>query len=245
MTIRVLFFGVVKDLVGRPNDTLVVSEGARVEEVLALYLKQTPRLRSLLPSLAFSVNQEYASADRVLADEDELGLLPPVSGGAADPPSGEDEIRIVREPITPQVVIAKLKCPEHGAVVAFEGIVRDNSRGRRTLRLDYEAHEPMAQKQMETLAEQARTRFGVSGVSIVHRLGCLQVGETSVLVAVASSHRAAAFDACRWIIDTLKKTVPIWKKEHFEDGAVWADGEPCPKEMHRHSGIATKEPHLT
>jgi len=124
-------------------------------------------------------------------------------------------------------------------------VVRDNTRGRRTLYLDYEAYEAMALPQMEALAAQARTRFNVRGVSIIHRLGRLEIGETSVLIVVASAHRGPAFEACRWIIDTLKKTVPIWKKEYFEDGAVWADGEPFPEEIHRPGGITGTTPHHT
>jgi molybdopterin synthase catalytic subunit len=109
--------------------------------------------------------------------------------------------------------------------------VRNQTRGRRTLFLNYEAYEEMALKQIEELARRALAEFKVRDVAIVHRLGRLEIGETSVLIAVASAHRAAAFDACRWLIDTLKRTVPIWKKEHFEDGAVWADGEPFPDEI--------------
>ena len=118
-------------------------------------------------------------------------------------------------------------------MAVFDGIVRDNSRGRRTLYLDYTAYEPMALAKMEQLAQQALGRFAVRDVRIVHRVGRLQIGESSVYIAVASAHRAAAFDACRWLIDTLKTTVPIWKKEYFQDGAVWADGEPFPPEIPR------------
>jgi molybdopterin synthase catalytic subunit len=144
----------------------------------------------------------------------------------------------VRERIDAKAVVARLKCPADGAAVIFDGVVRDNTRGRRTLYLDYEAYEAMALKQMEALAAEARTRFGVRGASIVHRLGRLEIGETSVLIVVAAAHRSAAFEACRWIIDTLKKTVPIWKKEYFEDGAVWADGEAFPEEIRRSGGTA-------
>ncbi len=128
-------------------------------------------------------------------------------------------------------VVAGVKAGADGAVCVFDGIVRDNTRGRRTLYLDYEAYREMALEQMRGLADEARTRFGVRDVAMVHRLGRLGVGETSVLIAVASAHRGAAFEACRWLIDTLKKTVPIWKKETFADGAVWADGEPFPEEI--------------
>ena len=113
--------------------------------------------------------------------------------------------------------------------MVFDGIVRNNTRGRKTLYLDYEAYEEMALKQMEELAVEAQAKFGVREVRIVHRLGRLMVGETSVLIVVASAHRGQAFDASRWVIDTLKKKVPIWKKETFEDGVVWADGEPFPE----------------
>ena len=128
-------------------------------------------------------------------------------------------------------IVAGMKAGADGAVCVFDGIVRDNSRGRKTLHLDYEAYREMALEQMRGLAGEAVTRFGVRDVALVHRLGRLVVGETSVLVVVASAHRGAAFDACRWLIDTLKKTVPIWKKEQFVDGASWADGEAFPSSI--------------
>jgi molybdopterin synthase catalytic subunit len=140
---------------------------------------------------------------------------------------------IIREAIDAQQVLASLKRGEDGAAVVFEGVVRNQTRGRKTLYLDYEAYEEMALQQMEGLASQSLKQFPIRDVAVVHRLGRLEIGETSVLVVVASAHRAAAFDACRWLIDTLKRTVPIWKKEHFEDGAVWADGEPFPAEIPR------------
>jgi molybdopterin synthase catalytic subunit len=137
-------------------------------------------------------------------------------------------IEIVRAVIAAEAIVHEMKADADGAVCVFDGIVRDNTRGRKTLHLDYEAYEGMALEQMRGLAAEAVTKFGVRDVALVHRLGRLVVGETSVLVVVASAHRGAAFDACRWLIDTLKKTVPIWKKEQFVDGAIWADGEPFP-----------------
>ena len=128
-------------------------------------------------------------------------------------------------------VLAAIKAGADGAVVVFDGVVRNNTRGRQTLHLDYEAKMPMALKQMQTLALEAMTKFGVRDVAVLHRLGRLKVGETSVLIVVASAHRGAAFEACRWVIDTLKKTVPIWKKETFVDGAEWVDGEPFPPDV--------------
>jgi len=125
-------------------------------------------------------------------------------------------------------VLAEIKAGADGAVCCFEGIVRNNTRGRETIYLDYEAYREMALGQMEALAAEALTKFAVRDVALLHRLGRIEIGATSVLIVVASAHRGAAFDACRWLIDTLKKQVPIWKKETFVDGAVWADGEPFP-----------------
>jgi MoaE-MoaD fusion protein len=242
MQIRVLFFGVLKDLVGRSSDVVDLPEGARVRDLLSHYVRQTPRLEGMQAALALSVNQEYARADHELVSGDEVALLPPVSGGATADETAQGAVRIVRERIATDPVLAALKRPEDGAAVIFEGVVRNNTRGRRTLYLDYEAYEAMALKQMEGLAGEARDRFGVRAVSIIHRLGRLEIGETSVLIAVASAHRGAAFDACRWLIDTLKKTVPIWKKEYFEDGAVWADGEPFPDEIRQAAGTIGANP---
>ena len=149
------------------------------------------------------------------------------------------KVEIVWKKINSQAVIEGIKRPEDGAVAVFEGIVRNHSRNRRTLYLDYEAYEPMAVTKLKALAEQALAQFAVREVAVVHRLGRLEIGETSVLIVVASAHRGAAFDACRWLIDTLKKTVPIWKKEHFEDGAVWADGEPFPEEIAKPANISS------
>jgi MoaE-MoaD fusion protein len=240
MQIRVLFFGVLKDLVGRSSETIELPEGATVEAVLHHYSLQAPRFEAMLPSLALSVNQEYSRGDWVLRPGDEVALLPPVSGGAREPVP--DQVRIVREPINAQAAVEKLKMPEDGAAVIFDGVVRNQTRGRRTLYLDYEAYEAMALKKMDELAEEARSRFDVRQVAMVHRLGRLEIGETSVLIVVAAAHRGPAFEACRWIIDTLKKTVPIWKKEYFEDGAVWADGEPFPDEIRQGAGTKREPP---
>ncbi|MGA6985861.1 MAG: molybdenum cofactor biosynthesis protein MoaE [Terriglobales bacterium] len=250
MKIGVLFFGVLKDVVGRTDETVDLPEGACVQDVLFYYARKAPRFEAMMPSLAISVNQEYSGVDHALREGDEVGLLPPVSGGSAEgsqvpgeaPGELPGEVRIVRERIDTGAVVARLKRPADGAAVIFDGVVRDNSRGRRTLYLHYEGYEAMALKQMEALAVAARTRLGVRGVSIVHRLGRLEIGETSVLIVVAAAHRGVAFEACRWIIDTLKKTVPIWKKEYFEDGAVWADGEPFPDEIRSPRGTAGERP---
>ena len=235
MRVRVLFFGVLKDLVGRTGELLELPDGAVVREVLSHYLSEVPRMREALASIAVAVNQEYAGAETVLRSDDEVALLPPVSGGSGKAAS------IVRDAIDTQGVLARIKRGEDGAAVVFEGVVRNQTRGRRTLYLEYEAYEEMALDQMEGLAEQALKQFQVREVALVHRLGRLEIGETSVLIVVGSAHRAAAFDACRWLIDTLKRTVPIWKKEYFEDGAVWADGEAFPEEIPRAQGSPGRE----
>ena len=148
---------------------------------------------------------------------------------------------MVREPIDTLRVLAQIKRPEDGAAIVFEGVVRNSTRGRQTLYLDYEAYEEMALKQMEDLAAEALTQFKIREVAMVHRLGRLQIGETSVLIVVASAHRAPAYEASRWLIDTLKRKVPIWKKEYFVDGAIWADGEPFPADIARAQGSPSQQ----
>jgi molybdopterin synthase catalytic subunit/molybdopterin converting factor small subunit len=235
MRVQILPFGVLKDALS--PSLLDLPSQATVGDLLAILrerLHDAPSAVRLLPRIAISVNAEYAGHEQILEEGDQVGLLPPVSGGSG-PLEVEEATPIVtcltREPIPAHALVAAAKQGSDGAVVVFDGIVRDNTRGRKTLFLDYEAYEEMAAKQIADLAGQAVERFGVRAVTLVHRLGRLQIGETSVLIVVASAHRGAAFEACRWLIDTLKKTVPIWKKETFVDGAVWADGEPFPPEL--------------
>jgi molybdopterin synthase catalytic subunit/molybdopterin converting factor small subunit len=242
MQVTVLFFGVVRDLVGRSHDALTLPDGARVSDLLAHYEASVPRLKDFLPAVALSINQEYAPPGATLHDRDEIALLPPVSGGQEEDRRIAVHVALVHDRIVTETVLAEIKQPQDGAVVVFEGIVRDHTRGRRTLYLDYEAYEPMARRKLEELSEEALERFEIREVVLVHRLGRLQHTETSVLIAVASAHRAAAFEACRWLIDTLKKTVPIWKKEYFEDGAVWADGEPFPDDIPTASFTLARRP---
>ena len=141
------------------------------------------------------------------------------------------QVELTRDTIDTPAIVAAVKQGTDGAVTVFDGIVRDNTRGRRTLYLDYTALQPLALAEMRKLAAEAIARFTVRDVALVHRLGRLQIGETSVLIAVASAHRGATFDACRWLIDTLKRTVPIYKREIFEDGAEWGHGEPFPPDL--------------
>ncbi len=147
------------------------------------------------------------------------------------PPSG-DLILLVHETIDADALVERVRTGADGAIVTFDGCVRNQSHGRRTLYLDYEAYESMALAKMGEIAAEVHAKFAIDRVAIAHRLGRLEIGETSVFIAVSAPHRAAAFDACRHAIDILKRSVPIWKKEYFEDGAVWADGElpPVPQD---------------
>ncbi|HEX3660218.1 MAG TPA: molybdenum cofactor biosynthesis protein MoaE [Acidobacteriaceae bacterium] len=231
MRITLLAFGMLRELLGNAAAPLDVPAGATVRDVLERCRALAPEKEGLWSAVAVAVNEEYVRAGHRLAEGDEVALLPPVSGGADVDPGGAPYVRIVHERIVAQEIIPALERAEDGAVTIFDGIVRNHSRGRRTLYLKYEAYEAMALKKMEELAAEAKVRYPVRNVALVHRLGRLEIGESSVLVAVFSAHRGAAFDACRWLIDTLKQTVPIWKKEFFEDGAVWGQGDPFPAEL--------------
>jgi len=250
MRVNVLYLGMLREMAGRDSEAVELTEGASVGELFAAAQQRIPQLAGFQRAVAIAVNYEYSSSDRVLHDGDEVALIPPVSGGAPDriepegatPMQKTEHAALTRQPIDGPALAAAIRQPDDGAVVVFDGIVRNQTRGRRTLHLEYTAYEPMALQQMEQLAVQAKANFAVREVRLAHRLGRLGIGETSVCIAVASAHRAAAFDACRWLIDTLKKTVPVWKKEFFVDGAVWADGEPFPPEVPVAGGGASKRP---
>jgi molybdopterin synthase catalytic subunit len=237
MKVHVLFFGMLKEVAGRSSELFELPEDSSAQSLLAILMEKYPGIRESLASIAIAVNQHYRPPDTKLRDGDEIALLPPVSGGAgADDASTKpstSHAAITHQVIQVQRIVDSLKRGEDGATLFFEGIVRNQTRSRKTLFLDYEAYDDMALAQMESLATQALGQFQIRDLVLVHRLGRIEIGETSVLIAVVSAHRAAAFEACRWLIDTLKRTVPIWKKEYFKDGAVWADGEPFPPEIPR------------
>lgn len=228
MRVRVLFFGQLKEITGVAQEDAELSDGARVEDLFERYGRRFPKLAAFRSSIAASVNQEYSGWRAPLASGDEVAFLPPVSGGQHVAVE-EDIFQLVREPIRPREIVEGLKAPEDGAVVVFDGFVRNNFKGRQTLYLEYESYEPMAYAKMREIGAEIRAKFPVHRLAIVHRLGRLEIGETSVWIAVSSPHRGAAFDACRYAIDTLKRSVPIWKKEYFVGGAVWADGELPPQ----------------
>jgi len=223
--VHLVSFGPLKSAFAEGGEWRELSAGETVGALVERLRAEKRISEAALASAAVAVNQSYVTLAHALEDGDEVAILPPVSGGA------EPLVALVREPIDAEAITRALKAGSDGAVVVFEGIVRDNTRGRKTLHLDYEAYEEMALRQLHLLRSEAIEHHGARDVAIVHRLGRVVVGETSVLVVVASAHRGVGFEACRWVIDTLKKTVPIWKKEQFVDGAVWADGEPFPEEI--------------
>lgn len=220
MKVKVLFFGLTRDLTGLEQEEVEIPEGVSLGDLRRQYEGRFPRLREISRSLIASLNQEIAQPAEVLRDQDEVAFLPPVSGGA-----GDDVCQITREVIQTSHLAGYLKSDPDGAVVVFEGIVRNHSQGRRTLYLEYEAYEPMALRTMREIGEETHRNFPIDRIAMVHRVGRLEIGETSVAIVVASPHRKEAFEACRYAIDRLKQIVPIWKKEHFEDGTVWAESE--------------------
>lgn len=193
-------------------------DGATPAQVWKALLSSYPRLGALPSPFAFAVNDEYVPSETPLHPHDELVLVPPVSGGS-------EHIELVETPIDIGAIVQRVSHPQAGAVVLFLGTVRDNSRGRHVTRLEYEAYPAMARKAMHKVAEEAQRQWPLLAIAIVHRLGPLKVGETSVAIAVSAGHRRQAFEAGQFAIDTLKQTVPIWKKEIWEGGAVWVGSE--------------------
>ena len=225
MRIKVLFFGLAHDLTGFGQEQVEVSDGERLDDLCRRYEGRFPRLREMAGSLLTAVNQEVVERSQPLRDGDEVAFLPPVSGGAPGSAGGRDFYRITRDVIRTAELADQLKAPEEGAVVIFEGIVRNHLHGRKTRYLEYEAYEPMAVRKMEEIGEEAKGKFAIDRVGMIHRVGRLEIGETSVAIIVTAAHRGPAFEACHYAIDRLKQIVPIWKKEYFDDGAVWAEGE--------------------
>ena len=229
MRLKVLLFARLKELAGQETIEIELESPLSIMEVWKLLCERYPPLKATEGSVIFSQNQEFAELQTVLQEGDELAIFPPVSGGSLHPgavfPADEDGnvFQIIHTPIPIEPLIAQLSQPGNGAVVIFSGIVRDNTGGRRTRFLEYEAYVPMALRKMEEIGRSLKQQWPVDRVGIVHRLGRLEIGEASIVIVVTSSHRKAAFEACRSAIDTLKKIVPIWKKEYFEDGEVWVE----------------------
>jgi len=216
--VRVRLFARYREALGRERLEVDLPEGGTVEAAWSAIADRHPELAPYRPFTLFAVGQDYVSPDHRLRPDDELFLFPPVSGGGA----GADIYRVVTEPLSPDAIAAEVDDPGAGGIVIFSGVVRNETGGRPVKFLEYEAHAPMAEVKMREIGEAVRVRWpGVRRVAMLHRIGRLEIGEASVLIAVAAAHRADAFEACRYAIDTLKRIVPVWKKEHFEDGEVW------------------------
>jgi MoaE-MoaD fusion protein len=225
ISIKVLFFGAARDAVGTAEMELFLSGAGTTANALERLKEQYPKLDRFGRSLLLAVNQEYARGETRLNDGDELAVFPPVSGGATQLTTDSGFFELTVDPIDIGEVARRVVRPECGATVTLDGYAREWTRGRRTLYLVYEAYEPMALQEMQRLGREAHDRLDIAYTGIVHRTGRLEIGETSVVISVGAPHRKAAFEACEWAIRELKRTVPIWKKEVFEGGEVWVEGE--------------------
>jgi molybdopterin synthase catalytic subunit len=223
--ITALLFGQAREFVGASTLDLEVEEPVTVQSAFAVIKAQHPKLAQMERSLLFAVNEEYASPSHTMSNGDRLAILPPVSGGQSE---GEDIFEITREPIDIAGLRSRLLRGDSGAVVIFDGVARNNTKGRRTLYLEYEGYTEMALRTLAQIGLEVHERWPVNRVGIIHRLGRIEISESSVVICVTSAHRRIAFEACQYAIDRLKKIVPIWKKEYFEDGAVWVEGEAMP-----------------
>lgn len=228
--VKVLFFGLLKDITGHQEEWFEAPEGSTLQGVFDAYAARHPRLAELSSSIVLAANQQFGARSRVLFDGDEVAFLPPVSGGAdryflrIDRPGGHFSA-LTREVIETRAIADAILRPEDGAVVHFEGVVRNNTKGRKTRYLEYEAYESMAVDTMARIGDEIAQQFEIGRIAMVHRLGRLEIGEASVAVVVSSPHRKAAFDAALEGINRLKRFVPVWKKEFFEDGEVWVEGD--------------------
>ena len=244
MLVKVLFFGMLRDLVGHSEQELELPENACLGSVLTHYTEHFPQLLKMSDSILLAHNQQFATRDSTLADGDEVAMMPPVSGGTKSytPPAKSLESEqsdtwlacaqdnygfygLTRHVIDLEDVKQRVVSTHSGALLTFEGIVRDNSNGRRTLHLDYDCYVPLALQTMQKLGRSTLEATSIQSIAIVHRLGRLQIGESSVVIAGSAAHRQAAYEASLRTIDQLKKIVPVWKKEYFEDGEVWVEGK--------------------
>jgi molybdopterin synthase catalytic subunit len=229
MRVKVLFFGVLKDLTGHAEQVLELAPGTTIGSLFESCFHRFETLRDKRSSILFARNREFTSADTELSENDEVAFLPPVSGGSHPaslvPDTDGHLFGLTRLPIDSRLLVSLLQRPEDGAVAVFEGVVRNNTKGRATTHLEYECYEPMAVQQMGRIGREIAAQFAIGHLGMVHRLGRLEIGEASVVIVATAPHRKPAFDAAFEAINRLKKEVPVWKKEFFGDGAVWVDGE--------------------
>ena len=222
MQVKLLFFATLKDIVGARQLQIDVPAGSTIGDLLTRLEGSYPRIKDYRPVLLTAINEDYVGKDARISEGDEVAIFPPVSGGSTEP---NPLVVITRDPIDAQKIAKEMLRGEDGAICVFEGVVRNNSKGKRTLHLVYEAYETMARKKLEEIGNFVRQAWDIDRIALIHRLGHMDIGETSVAVIVTSAHRRASFDACHYAIDKLKKVVPIWKKEFFEDGEIWIEGQ--------------------
>jgi molybdopterin synthase catalytic subunit len=227
MRVKVLFFGQLKDVTGCSEDRIQLRDDAKIGSIFDYYAERFPQIRAMAASIVMARNHEFSPLHTPISDGDEVAFLPPVSGGSGSEILDEagHYFALTRQPIVTKAVTERVQRPSDGAVISFEGVVRDNTKGRATKFLDYECYEPMALKMMAQIGHEIAAGFAIGRIAMVHRLGRMEIGETSVLIVAAAPHRRPAFDAALEGINRLKKLVPIWKKEHFADGEIWVEGE--------------------
>ena len=212
-------FGALREAAGVKELSVRLPDAASVGDLRALLARDHPVFEAYGPRLATSVNLEIEGPEAILRDGDEVAFLPPVSGGAGS-------CWLSDRPLDVGEVVARVSGPGMGGIVTFVGAVRDRARGHTIRHLEYEAYPAMAGREMEKIVAEAARRWPEARVVIAHRTGQLEIGDLAVAIAAAAPHRAEAFEACRFAIDTLKETVPIWKKEIATDGEYWVDDRP-------------------
>lgn len=223
ISVTVRYFAVVRERLGKELETIALEEGATVSDAMELLAARYPALAALGNVVRAAVNQEMSPGSHILGDGDELALIPPVAGGADE---RAPHARVIAEPLSLDRVIAAVHGTFAGAVATFAGAVREQTHGRQVIQLEYEAYVEMAERVLSRLCTEIETEIEGVRVAVEHRVGTLALGELAVVVAAASPHRAEAFTAARALIDRLKQTAPIWKKEVFADGAEWV--QCCP-----------------
>jgi molybdopterin synthase catalytic subunit/molybdopterin converting factor small subunit len=219
MRVRLLLFAGLREAIGKKEHLLECDEGAHVSDVLARAGREFPVIESYRGRLVVSLNQERAAEGDAVGDGDEIALLPPMSGGSAG-------VHLAAKPLSLDDLLAEVSGPDCGGEATFTGRVRNHSRGESIDHLEYEAYEPMAEAEMRKITDEVARRWPDVRIAMAHRIGRLEIGDAAVMIATAAPHRAEALEACRFAIDTLKQTVPIWKKEFGESGATWIEENP-------------------
>jgi MoaE-MoaD fusion protein len=220
MNIKIRYFAIVREALGKREETRDVPDGSSAGDLLAAITREVPRLANLGRAMMLMVNQEYVEPSHVLHDGDEFVIIPPVSGG-----SDGHFFKVTSDPIDARTTEAIVADDAAGAIVTFTGAVRNHARGQHVVALDYEAYPPAAEKMLAQIGDEIGAKWNLDRVAIVHRTGLLKPGEISVVISISSAHRDEAFEAARYAIERIKEIVPIWKKEHYRDGATWVGSE--------------------